>query len=178
MLCQNCNENEATVRYTEIINEEKREVMLCEKCSRELGIGHMNFNMPIDFSSFFGDLLGEYEDNSFMPLLTANKQLKCNNCNMTFDEFMEQGKFGCEECYNAFSSKIDSILKRIQGNNRYAGRKVIDNGNSKIKFEEKKEKKETEKEKLQRKLKEAIEKENYEEAAKIRDQINALKKEE
>lgn len=177
MLCQNCNKNEATVRYTEIINGEKREVMLCEECSRELGIGNMNFNMPIDFSSFFGDLLEGYEDNSFMPLLTASKQLKCNNCNMTFDEFMEQGKFGCEECYDAFSPKIDSILKRIQGSNRYAGRKLVGNKEAKIEFEEKPEKKETEKEKLQRELKEAIEKENYEEAAKIRDKIKELKEE-
>ena len=112
-----------------------------------------------------------------MPLLTANKQLKCNNCNMSFDEFMEQGKFGCEECYDAFSPKIDSILKRIQGSNRYAGRKLVGNKESKIKFEEKPEKKETEKEKLQRELKEAIEKENYEEAAKIRDKIKELKEE-
>ena len=37
--------------------------------------------------------------------------------------------------------------------------------------------KETEKEKLQRELKEAIEKENYEEAAKIRDKIKELKEE-
>lgn len=174
MLCQNCNKNEATVKYTEIINGEKTEVMLCEKCSKELGIGHMNFNMPIDFSSFFGDFLEDYEDSSFMPLLTTNKQLRCNNCNMTFEEFMEQGKFGCEECYDTFSSKIDSILKRIQGSNRYAGKKLVNNGESKIEFKEKPEKKETEKEKLQRQLKEAIEKENYEEAAKIRDKIKEL----
>lgn len=174
MLCQNCNKNEATVKYTEIINGEKTEVMLCEKCSKELGIGHMNFNMPIDFSSFFGDFLEDYEDSSFMPLLTTNKQLKCNNCNMTFEDFMEQGKFGCEECYDTFSSKIDSILKRIQGSNRYSGKKLVNNGESKIEFKEKPEKKETEKEKLQRQLKEAIEKENYEEAAKIRDKIKEL----
>ena len=111
MLCQNCNKNEATVKYTEIINGEKREVMLCE------------------------------------------------------------------ECYDAFSPKIDSILKRIQGSNRYAGRKLVGNKETKIEFEEKPEKKETEKEKLQRELKEAIEKENYEEAAKIRDKIKELKEE-
>lgn len=174
MLCQNCNKNEATVKYTEIINGEKTEVMLCEKCSKELGIGHMNFNMPIDFSSFFGDFLEDYEESSFMPLLTTNKKLKCNNCNMTFEEFMEQGKFGCEECYDTFSSKIDSILKRIQGSNRYAGKKLVKNGESKIEFKEKPEKKETEKEKLQKQLKEAIQKENYEEAAKIRDKIKEL----
>ena len=109
MLCQNCNKNEATVKYTEIINGEKREVMLCEECSRELGIGHMNFNMPIDFSSFFGDLLEGYEDNSFMPLLTANKQLKCNNCNMSFDEFMETYQKAFES--TGFNDRLTELIK-------------------------------------------------------------------
>ena len=49
MLCQKCNKNEANVKYTEIINGEKKEMMLCEECSHELGLDNMNFNMPIDF---------------------------------------------------------------------------------------------------------------------------------
>ena len=49
MLCDNCRENEATVRYTEIINGNKREMMLCEECSRKLGINKMSLKLPIDF---------------------------------------------------------------------------------------------------------------------------------
>ena len=49
MLCQNCGENEANVRYTQIVNGVKKEMVLCEKCSKELGIGNLNLSMPINF---------------------------------------------------------------------------------------------------------------------------------
>lgn len=127
MLCQKCNKNEANVKYTEIINGEKKDMMLCEECSHKLGLDNINFNMPIDFSSFFGGLLEDSEYNSpeFMPLFQKVKELKCNNCNMTYDEFINQGKLGCEECYDVFSNKIDTILKRLHGDNKHLGRKAL-----------------------------------------------------
>ncbi len=187
MLCQKCNKNEANVKYTEIINGEKKEMMLCEECSHELGLDNINFNMPIDFSSFFGGLLEDDEYNSpeFMPLFQKVKELKCDNCNMTYDEFINQGKFGCPECYDVFSTKIDSILKRLHGSNKYLGRKALRSttNESKTSKEEIKEKKESVKntkdnkiEKLQEDLKKAIADERYEDAAKIRDEIKKLNK--
>lgn len=187
MLCQRCNKNEANVRYTEIVNGEKREMMLCEECSHKLGLDNINFNMPIDFSSFFGGLLEDeaYSNQEFMPLFQSVKELKCDNCNMTYDEFISQGKFGCPECYDVFSNKIDSLLKRLHGSNKYKGRRAL---NSTIKQDEssvkvspldgsEKEKstKETKLEKLQKDLKKAVAEERYEDAAKIRDEINSLK---
>ena len=53
MLCDNCGKRNANVRYTQIINGNKKEMILCEECSKKLGIGNMNFNMPINFSSFY-----------------------------------------------------------------------------------------------------------------------------
>ena len=181
MLCDNCKNNEATVRYTEIINGEKREMHLCEECSHKLGIDNISFNMPIDFSSFFGGLLDdEYNSQEFMPLFQTVKELKCNNCNMTYDEFAREGKFGCEECYDTFSSKIDSLLKRLHGSSNYVGRKALNsNLNNDIKSEEKASKKteeESELEKLQNDLKKAIKDERYEDAAKIRDEIKKIEK--
>ena len=55
MLCENCGENEANVKYTQIINGVKKEMSLCNKCSKELGIDKMDFSIPINFSSFLGD---------------------------------------------------------------------------------------------------------------------------
>ncbi|MBO4816122.1 MAG: UvrB/UvrC motif-containing protein [Clostridia bacterium] len=182
MLCDNCKENQATVRYTEIINGEKKEMHLCEECSHKLGIDNISFNMPINFSSFFGGLLDDYNEEEFMPLLNTVKELKCDNCNLTYDEFINQGKFGCEECYDVFSNKIDSLLKRLHGSSKYVGRKALNtksnvnnssvekakNDNSKIKDDNKLEK-------LQDDLKKAIAEERYEDAAKIRDEITSLK---
>ena len=185
MLCQKCNKNEANVRYTEIINGEKKEMMLCEECSHELGIDSINFNMPIDFSSFFGGLLEDekYNEQEFMPLFQTVKELKCDNCNMSYDEFINQGKFGCPECYNVFSNKIDSLLKRIHGSNEYLGRKSINSVNNNQReqgFKDETNKrintKEEKIEKLQKDLKKAIAEERYEDAAKIRDEINQMKK--
>lgn len=176
MLCQNCNHNEANVRYTQIINGEKKEMFLCDKCSKELGIDNMKLSLPIDFSSFFGDLLNEY-DSAFMPLLQKPNELKCNKCNMTYNEFMQIGKFGCEHCYEAFSGRIDPILKRLQGSNRYTGRKAELNESAEMQ-EDKTEKKPVTKEekinKLKAQLKQLVSEEKYEEAAKIRDEIKKL----
>ncbi len=188
MLCQRCNKNEANVKYTEVINGEKREMMLCEECSHKLGLDNINLNMPIDFSSFFGGLLeDEYNSPEFMPLFNQLKELKCDNCNMTYDEFVNTGKFGCEECYNVFSDKIDSILKRLHGSNKHVGRKalnsanlgnnVVSNKESTIKEKKAHKNNEEEKlEKLQKDLKKAIADERYEDAAKIRDEIKKIEK--
>ena len=180
MLCQKCNKNEASVKYTEIINGEKKQMMLCEECSHELGLDNMNFNMPIDFSSFFGGLLGEDEYNSpeFMPLFQTVKELKCSNCNMTYDDFINQGKLGCEQCYNLFSNKIDSILKRLHGDNKHLGRKLLNNNVGVAAHSDPQKRKTTSKddqlEQLQKDLKKAISEERYEDAAKIRDEIKSL----
>lgn len=175
MLCQNCNHNEANVRYTQIINGEKKEMFLCDKCSKELGIDEMKLSLPIDFSSFFGELLNEY-DSSFMPLLQKPNQLKCDKCNMTYNEFMELGKFGCDHCYDAFSSRIDTILKRIQGSNRYTGKKAELNEEmpKEIVKEEKVNSKEQTIQELKQELKRLVQEEKYEEAARVRDEIKKL----
>lgn len=177
MLCQNCNHNEANVRYTQIINGEKKEMFLCEECSRKLGLDNMDLSLPIDFSSFFGDLLGEYE-NSFMPLLQEPQELRCDKCNMTYSEFMNLGKFGCDNCYNAFSGRIDPILKRLQGSNRYTGRKAQMNEANEHKVSEENKPKQNPKEdklsKLKAELKQLVAEEKYEEAAKVRDEIKKL----
>lgn len=178
MKCQNCGENEANFRYTEIINGDKKEIALCDKCSKELGIQGLDFNMPIDFSSFFGDFLNEYEDTTMFPIGTISKKLKCDNCNMTYDEFQKTGKFGCSNCYSIFDSKVEPLLKRIQGETRYLGRKSKENKPHKYNEDTKSVKETTENEdeitKLKKELKQLIREEKYEDAAVVRDKIKKL----
>lgn len=180
MLCENCKKNEANVRYTQIINGEKKEMHLCEECSDKLGISNMDFKMPINFSSFLGDFFDEFENNTFLPEFNPIKELKCDICGMTFEEFMNTGKFGCSNCYDTFQNKIDPILKNIHGANRHIGRlgKIepmlglndeVKNTSS-IKKEEK-----SEADKLKEELNKAIKEERYEDAAKIRDKLKKIK---
>lgn len=178
MLCQNCNENEANVRYTQIINGVKKEMMLCDKCAHELGISGIDFNMPIDFSNFFGDLLNEYENTELLPTISMPKVLKCNKCGLTFDKFIDTGKFGCDNCYSVFEQRIDPILKRLHGNNRYIGRNIknqsAQNNIPKENISKKEETKLDKISKLKAELKQKIKEEKYEEAAKIRDEIKKI----
>lgn len=177
MLCDNCRKREANVRYSENINGRKKELHLCEECSKKLGIGKMDFNMPIDFSSFFGGLLEDFETTDFMPLFDEVRALKCDNCGYTFEDIVNTGKLGCGNCYDVFEERLDPIIKKIQGSNRHVGRtgKIIDSKIGKKFNENKDNKKEVSKiEKLQNDLKEAIKDERYEDAAKIRDEIKKL----
>ncbi|MFR8103779.1 MAG: UvrB/UvrC motif-containing protein [Clostridia bacterium] len=190
MMCQNCGKHEANVRYTEIINGVKKEMALCEECSRKLGIDNkmnmdMNFNMPIDIPSFLGEFLGDYGGEEFMPAFPSVQELTCNECGMTYNDFVNTGKFGCHHCYDVFSDRIDPILKNIQGSNRHVGRRGrLNSGKIKmekpiqIKKEQKQKKKEkTELDNLQQDLKKAIQEERYEDAAVIRDKIKKIDKE-
>ena len=174
MLCDNCGKREANVRYSENINGAKRELNLCEDCSQKLGIGNMDFSMPIDFSSFFGEFMEDFGTSQFMPLFDEVKNLKCNECGYTFEDIASTGKLGCANCYDVFESKLDLIIKRIQGSNTHIGRigKISDNvinpktSNTIYKKEEL-----NEVSKLKEDLKQAIKEEKYEEAAKLRDEI-------
>ena len=198
MLCDNCGKREANVRYSENINGKVRELNLCEECSQKLGIGHMDFSMPMDFSNFFGDFMEEFAKPEWMPLLNEVKTLTCDNCGYTFDDIVNTGKLGCGNCYDVFEAKLDPIIKRIQGANQHVGRigKIIDNKiDEKLKQSESKENndsnnmnnennnkienannskdndKKAKLEQLQEQLKLAIKEERYEDAAKIRDEI-------
>lgn len=184
MLCENCGENEANVRYTQIVNGVKKEMALCEKCADELGIGDMDFNMPINLSSFLTDFFDDTQE-AFLPSFSNTKELRCDECGMTYDEFTHTGKFGCANCYETFSNKIDSILKNLHASNRHIGRKgkivkpVLDKADIK-KEETNKEKEEKNQiskiEELKEDLKQAIKEERYEDAARIRDEIKKLEK--
>lgn len=187
MKCENCGENEANVKYTQIINGVKKQMSLCEKCAEKLGINDMEFNIPISFSSFLGDVFDIYEDT--LPEIIKPKTLTCDKCNMTYDEFLQTGKFGCEECYEVFKTKLDQILKNIHGANKHVGRigsfnnssesfeNVENSKNDKINEKNLKvQKNEKSKiEELQERLKQEIKEERYEDAAKTRDEIKKIK---
>ena len=191
MLCDNCRKKEANVRYWENINGKKRELNLCDECSKKLGIGQIDFSMPIGISSFLGGFMEDFQTKEFMPMLNELKTLKCNSCGYTFDDIINTGRLGCKNCYDIFQDRLDPIIKKIQGDNRHVGRigkiidSKIDNINDDKEESMKKDiknggnSKEDNKElskivKLQEELKKAIAEEKYEEAAKIRDEIKKL----
>lgn len=180
MLCENCRKREANVRYSENINGVKKQMNLCEECSRKLGItDKVDFRMPaLDLSNFFGSFLEDFSTPDFMPLLNEIKQIKCNSCDSTFEDIINTGRYGCANCYDVFEDRMDPILKKLQGANRHNGRLgKISNNNVKFEKTEEKGDKNISKNKLnilQQDLKQAIKEERYEDAAKIRDEIKKM----
>ena len=185
MLCQNCGKNEVTFRYTQIVNGVKKEMALCDKCARELGLDNMDFSMPISMSSFLGDMLNEYSSDMFMPTFGNVTTVKCKDCGTSYNDFIETGRLGCASCYDIFENRIDALLRNIQGATRHVGRisKYIGEANEnnvenqfnwKNKEDKKVKKVKKEKNKLEQlkeDLNKAIKEERYEDAAKIRDEI-------
>jgi protein arginine kinase activator len=193
MLCQNCGENEANVKYTQIVNGEKKEMILCEDCARKMGIGNFKMNIPINFSNFLGDFFDDYKSEQLLPSFVKEKNNECNNCGELYKEFIKTGLLGCEECYDVFQNRLDPILKNLQGSVKHVGRRPLNieekienkEVNKDVKVESNKEekqtkenKKENELMKLQKDLNKAIEEERYEDAAVIRDEIKKLEKNE
>lgn len=182
MKCENCGKNEANVKYTQIINGEKKQMFLCEECSKKLGINDIHFNMPISFNNFLEDFFDDMNDISFLPTIGgANKKVQCSKCGLTWDEFLHTGNLGCSNCYGEFESRIDPILRSLQGATSHVGRigEVIEgndikqnlNDNSNIETESNNLSKA---DKLKDELKQAIKEERYEDAAKLRDEIKNL----
>lgn len=195
MLCQNCGKNEVTFHYTQVINGVKKEMALCDKCARSLGLESLDFNMPIDFSNFLGDFLNVAADTDFLPNFTKTGVLQCDNCKMTYEDFVNTGKIGCSHCYDTFARILDPVLKNIHGSSIHVGRrsrltnsekenvaKDVQNANKKNtqKQEKVKQSKEDTKQekidKLNEDLKLAIKEERYEDAAKLRDEIKKYNK--
>lgn len=179
MKCENCEKNEANVKYTQIINGEKKQMFLCEECSKKLGINDIHFNMPISFNSFLEDFFDDMNDISFLPTIGgANKKVQCSKCGLTWDDFLHTGNLGCSNCYEEFESRIDPILRSLQGATSHVGRlgEVIEGNEIKANLDDK-EKPNEEKnkvEELKEELKQAIKDERYEDAAKLRDEIKNL----
>lgn len=187
MMCQNCNENEANVKYTQIINGVKKQMNLCDKCAKELGIDNISFNMPMNFSNFLGDFFEDMQQD-FIPSLIKPETLLCDKCGNSYDDFIKSGKFGCDNCYDTFENKIDALLKNIHGVNRHVGRNSkmigankninqIENNNKTAKQKDKvnkQDKRQAKIEELKERLKQEIKEERYEDAAKTRDEIKKI----
>ncbi len=170
MLCEKCQEREATIIYTEIINGVKNEHSLCSECARD-----MDFGDELPFAELLAGILGAYAAENEKREDTM-EQVVCPSCKMTYRDFIRQGVFGCEDCYNVFEPLIEGNIKKIQGNSIHTGKRP--RYNKRVEMKTKLTEKETVSEKiavLQEKLKEALKEEDYEEAAKLRDEIRALK---
>ncbi len=162
MLCDKCHKNTATIHFTKIVNGHVEEKHLCETCAKEDNELEFSFEIPFSFEKLFTGLIDSMPEDS-----GKKKVASCPKCGLTYKKFQEIGKFGCAECYEIFEHDISSLLKGIHGHNIHQGKVPV---SSKDKIVQKKAI-----ETLKMELRKSIEKEDFERAAYLRDEINRLK---
>ncbi len=164
MLCQNCGKNEATTHIKQIINGDMAESHLCSDCAAHLGYSDMFSGFGLNLSGLFSGLLGD-----MMPSISAGKSPRCPKCGTSFDEIVRDGRVGCADCYRTFYDKLLPSIQRIHGKIKHSGK--VTNA---APVESKEETTEEKIEKLKAAMNEAVAKQDFENAAKIRDEIKAL----
>lgn len=163
MQCQECEQRQATLHFTKIINGEKTEYHICEVCASEKGElipGTANgFSIHNLISGLLDYSPTQQKGEQIMPL-------RCEQCGLTYAQFGKLGRFGCSSCQKYFGSRLEPLLRRVHGNTEHVG-KIPRRMGGKIK-------KKREIEELKRQLQIHIEREEFEEAAEIRDKIRAI----
>ncbi len=164
MLCEECKINEATVFITMHLQEEKRTKHLCQECVDKL---KLDFEQG-DIENFLTSLM------AIMPKTTPTESLQCSVCHLSYETFQKTGKLGCAQCYEDFKEQLQPLLRRIHGRTQHAGRVPFRYEFTEKTKEKEEEPKNLEKEQLRIEMAKAIEEENFEQAAIIRDKLKAL----
>jgi len=153
MKCHHCD-NQATVHLTQIINGQMHKMDLCESCAQEKGVTNPD-NLSI------GSLL---DDQPKFDSSTAS--LTCESCGTTHQDFKKGGRLGCEACYHVFRPVLEPLLDGMHAGINHLGKvptrsvgkkKVVENEDA-----------------LRKALQKAVEEENYEKAAELRDRLKKL----
>lgn len=160
MLCNECGKNNATVHLTQIINGKKTESHLCEECAKKR---QALFNSTFSIENLFSGMLN---DQSAAAGYAAGKS--CSVCGMTYEEFRSTGKFGCSHCIEDFKPRLMPVIKDIQGYGAHIG-KIPKRAGGSYRLQR-------DIENLRLKLKQAIDQEEYEAAARLRDEIRSMEK--
>lgn len=171
MLCQNCGKRDATTHIKRIVNGETAESHLCTDCASQLGYDDMFSGFNFNLGEFFGGFLGDGFGNG---ALTTVK--RCGKCGNSFNDIVKEGKLGCADCYRTFYDKLQPMLQRLHGRVMYNGKTAASSGVA-SKTDNAVAEKKARISALRTLISEAVEKEDYEQAAKLRDQIKELEKE-
>lgn len=167
MQCQECGKRPATLHFTKIVNGDKTEFHLCDACAKEKGELIPGTNNGFSIHNLISGLL-DFDLNHHQTH-GEPRQLQCRECGMTYAQFSKMGRFGCSSCYDYFSVRLDPLLRRIHGNTAHVGkipRRTGGHLHTRKQLEQ-----------LRAKLAQAVQNEEFEKAALLRDEIRKLEKE-
>jgi protein arginine kinase activator len=158
-MCEVCHERDSVITLVSVVNGAKSHLALCEKCAAERGV-----ETTVSSQHPLGDFLHAVQQQLTVP---AQESGRCSFCSATLRDFRSTGRLGCAECYTSFETSLRELLRRVHANSRHSGRRYEppSEGGSE------RQRKLVE---LREQLRRAIETEQFEDAAGLRDQIKVL----
>jgi len=161
MLCQFCKKRDATIHVTNVDNNKVRAIHICAQCAEERGLDELkksNFAMT--------DFVAGLFDSAFAAAEKGVSPDSCPNCGTSYSAFQEVGRLGCSQCYEFFQKQLIPLLRSIHGNTRHLG-KIPQRYGRQVNLRRKVRD-------LQEELDLAIQLEQFERAAELRDEIRTL----
>lgn len=160
MLCDQCRERDVAVLLTTIEDNAVRQLHLCEKCAAERGV-----ETPSSIPKHpLGDFLQAVQPHT---TVLQEDAVRCSFCSTSLREFRATGRLGCAHCYGAFDKSLRELLRRVHGNSQHVGTPYEPPSpafmQKRITLME-----------LRERLRRAVETEQFELAASIRDQIRVM----
>lgn len=163
MFCQQCQKREANVHFTQVKNGNKVEMYLCSQCAEKNG--QFSFSPQLNLGGFLWGVPGFGGGMGFAEI-EQPREVHCDICGISFDDFRKTGKLGCANCYRVFRENLSPILRRLHGSTDHTGKVPVKLSEC-IRTTD-------ELEKLRSELAVAIGDEQYEKAAELRDRIREL----
>jgi protein arginine kinase activator len=158
--CQVCKKRQATVHLTEIIKNKKREIHLCEECASKKGVAFKTQQFSIS------DLLSGLVNSQAAQEIAKMSQVKCPICGLSYLDFRQHGRLGCATDYTVFKEGLIPLLEKIHGGVEHLGKIPTSSGDARETGRELLE--------LRQALKRAVDAEDYEQAARLRDRIRQM----
>ena len=165
MKCQQC-EKPATFHITELTGPQPQELHLCESCAKTYLLQN-DGAPPAAVPQLTSMLAKQLKLGQAAEELAKLDQRACPKCGITFYEFRNQGRLGCPYDYEYFERELTPLIMNIHGEGKHTGkrpqRETATGGGAELI-------------RLRRAMDDAIKKEDYELASKLRDQIRDLEK--
>lgn len=170
MICDNCKERPASVIITQGYVGESTERHLCEKCAFQSEAFHFDPNQePLTIQQFLSQWFGGAETSQPQQAQrhSAIEQLQCPDCKLTFNKFLDNGKFGCATCYDEFRERLPEVFGKLHSGHSVHTGKIPVSYNKIVAVKRKIEE-------VRMKMQQAVSEERFEEAAALRDEAKVL----
>lgn len=162
-VCDLCGKNPAVMQLTQVVDNKTTTHHLCESCAAEKGVQTPAPPANLPLADFLAKMGGDQPKGEN----ARGDDLACPFCGLTASAFKEVGRLGCPQCYSTFEESLRGLLRRIHGGTHHVGKVYLPPDPSATEVERRLDG-------LKRKLQRAIDAEDFERAAQLRDQIRTL----